>query len=159
MTADGQSEVVTEYTYSPSGALTTADDTITVSYAGLTATVSITVEASSQTSNQITIVNNSSVDAEIYYEDDQEEAGNTSIQAGATVRVFIDAQYPYYIRMESGGSGNDYAFEGTYAGNSFDGDLGFYDGNVQPPEATGSATEWQFSDGDNGTITITTKEI
>ena len=42
---DGDTEVVTGYTYSPSGALATTDTAVTISYGGKTASVSITVNA------------------------------------------------------------------------------------------------------------------
>ena len=43
--SDGNEEVVADYTYSPSGALTTDDTEVVVSYGGKTASVSITVNA------------------------------------------------------------------------------------------------------------------
>ena len=155
MTVDGQSEVVTEYTYSPSGALTTSDDTITVSYEGMTATVSITVEASQSQGIELTIVNNSSNDVEIYYDEDKEEKGNTTIQAGATLKVYPDEPFPYFIRYSEGGSTNSHTFNGTYKGETeTNTTVNYYDGNVQPPQAIGSDTEWNFSEGDSGTLTI-----
>lgn len=44
--SDGSSEAVSGYTYTPSGALTTSNNQITVTYQGKTATVSITVKSS-----------------------------------------------------------------------------------------------------------------
>ena len=154
MTADGQSEVVTEYTYSPSGALTTEDDTITVSYLGMTADVSITVEASSS-QDGFTIVNGSADDVEIYYEVDKEEYGNTTVQAGATVRIYPETSGTdgYYIRYLSGGSTNTHNFEGIYGGNEFDGTVNYYDGNICPPNED-TLTQWDFLEGDGGTLTI-----
>ena len=43
---DGTSEAVTGYTYAPSGALSTNDTKVTVTYAGKTAVVTITVTTS-----------------------------------------------------------------------------------------------------------------
>lgn len=153
MIVDGQSEQVYDYTYSPSGALTTSDNTITISYQGMTATVSITVEEGSL-QNQIRIVNNSSDTVEIYYEEDKSEYGNTFISGGSTQTITIDSQYPYYLRYDNGGSTNTHTFNGTYQGNSYSGNIGYYDGNIQPPEAVGSATEWNFYNNDGGTLTI-----
>ena len=45
--SDGKSDIITDYTWSPTGALTEADTTITVSYEEYTATVTITVEKAS----------------------------------------------------------------------------------------------------------------
>lgn len=145
------------YTYDASaeGYTSVTGESFTVSSEDVTTgTKTIVVTLTESAGNQFTIVNNSSNDVEIYYEDDKEEKGNTTVQAGATVRVTIDAQYPYYIRYESGGSTNSHNFNGTYGGSSVNTTVGYYDGNIQPPEATGSATEWSFTSGDGGTLTI-----
>ena len=105
--------------------------------------------------NKFTIVNNSNDTVEVYYENDKSEYGNTFISGGSSATITIDAQYPYYARYNSGGNSNSHWFNGVYQGSSFDGSIGYYDGNIQPPNAVGSITEWQFYNNDYGTLTIT----
>lgn len=153
MTVDGQSEEVSGYTYSPSGALTTSDNTITISYLGMTTTVSVTV-SEQQATETLEIVNESSEDVEIYYEDDKEEYGNTTVSAGSSQTISIDTQYPYYIRYSEGGSDNRHNFEGTYQGVSgYNTEVYYYDGKICPPQEV-SKTEWTFYSGDSGTLLI-----
>ena len=45
---DGNDRTITDYTYSPNGALTTSDTTITISYGGFATTQAITVESASE---------------------------------------------------------------------------------------------------------------
>ena len=100
------------------------------------------------------IVNNSSVSVEMYYEIDKEEYGNTIVNPGSSATISIDYQYPYYLRYSSDASGNTQIFKGVYQGSSYNGSVGYYDENIQPPEAIGSNTEWRFNEGDNGTLTL-----
>ncbi len=112
---------------------------------------------SSSQGNVLKIVNNSSNDVEIYYEIDKTEHGNTTVAAGSTVDVnlvYFGDEGGYYIRYLSGGNNNAHHFSGTYRGNSETVEIGFYDGNICPPGSY-SITQWDFLEGDGGTLTIT----
>lgn len=127
-----------------------------VSGSTITVTSDIRVNAIAVAGGEgFTIVNNSINTVEIYYEVDKEERGNTFVYGGSTETISINAEYPYYIRYESGGSTNTHTFTGTYQGTTETNlQVGYYDANIQPPNAVGSNTEWSFYSGDNGTLTI-----
>jgi len=102
------------------------------------------------------IINNSSADVEIYYEEDKEEKGNQTVSAGGSATVSIDRNYPYFLRYSEGGSGNGHYFEGRYHSQDYPlpTSINYYDGNICPPEESHN-TEWSFYEGDYGTLTIT----
>ena len=131
------------------------DQTITVTG---NVTITTTAVAVQPTGNQLTIVNNSSNDVEIYYEEDKEEYGNTTIMGGATVTITIEHfswDTPYFIRYASGGSTNSHVFTGVYQGvTETNLEVGYYDGNILPPNESKTDTRWVFESGDGGTLTI-----
>ena len=94
------SEVVSDYTYSPTEALTTSDDTVTVSYGGETATVSITVLS---TNKNVTSVTVDSVSATKDANNDWNvtlASGTTSIAASDVVVVLEDENATYTLLPE-----------------------------------------------------------
>ncbi len=104
---------------------------------------------------ELRIINNSNSRVEIYYEEDKTEYGNTIISIGGSATISLNIEYPYAIRyLDSSGESNTHTFNGTYQGNSYSGNIGYYDWNIQAPNAVGSDTEWQFYNDDGGTLTI-----
>lgn len=112
-------------------------------------------EGGSDLTNKIRIVNNSSETVEMYYEVEKEEYGNTTVAPNSTEDITIDSTNSYYIRYTEGGSSNVVMFNGKYGGSDIEASLTYYDGNICPPNAIGSSTEWVFNEGDGGTITVT----
>ncbi len=97
---NGLSETVDDYTYSPTEALTTSDDTVTISYGGETATVSITVLSTNKTVTSVTV---DSVSATKDANNDWAvtlASGTTSIASSDIVVVLEDENATYTINPE-----------------------------------------------------------
>ena len=97
---NGLSEAVNDYTYSPTAALTTSDDEVTISYGDKTATVEITVLSTNKTVTSVT------VDGVSATKDANNDwavtltAGTTSIASSDIVVVLEDENATYTINPD-----------------------------------------------------------